>query len=162
MVDKLVQNSLALKLRVIVRKYWIVLTALEMVTAFCLLVGGVFDIDRGTSMIQIMSKTVEQDNPVLVCFGLFWVICFIIEVCLALTRNSNKYIIAWRLFVCFFVPSHIIYNVIYLHIELFSADSLLFVIIPICQWAIITCDYVTEEAMEYDSYLSYDRKSDYE
>lgn len=156
------KTSMALKLRVLMRKYWVVNTTLEIILAFCFLVGGVFDIDRGTTMIQIMAKQQTEDNFILVAFGMFFIVCFIVEACLGLLRSDSKWIMGWRLFVSFFIPAHIIYNVVYMHVELFSADSLLFVIIPIGEFALYTVAMIKQEQFDYDSYSDYDRKNDYE
>lgn len=157
-----IKNTMAIKLRVLMRKYWIVNTTLAFILSFCFLVGGVFDIDRGSTMIHIMTTRPVTDNNLLLAFGLFFVVCFIAEICMAIVRSDSKWIMAWRLFVSFFIPAHIIYNILYLQIELFSADSLLFVIIPIGEFALFTIARIKPEKFDYDSYLEYDRKNDYE
>lgn len=114
---------------------------LGLLCILCLLGLAIFDIDRSTDAVSIMTagntSHLYATNPSLMPVGILWAIAGIFEFYLFLTLSHSKLIWGYRALVVCVIPSYIIYKVKLLGVELYSADIFAFVAIPICQLTLI-------------------------
>ncbi|MDD3267596.1 MAG: hypothetical protein PHC75_10510, partial [Burkholderiales bacterium] len=72
-----------------------------------------------------------------------------IEFYLVITPNHHKVVQWYRIILTGFIPAYIIYKVKFLGIDLYSADILVFVILPVCQIGMAVVNALSDE---YDDF----------
>jgi len=127
-------------IKVLLRENLIFFTVFEFITILCLLFLAGFDLERSTSWFQILYEQNKRTIPELEFVAMIWIIFAFCELYLAISTNSQKWVTFYRTMTIALIPSHIIYKLIFLHIEIYSADIVLFILFTICQ---ITLNVIT-------------------
>lgn len=115
---------------------YILYATLEIVLCICFFALGLFDYERGSGIINIME--VAHNKSIGLCLiGVFWAIIGLVEVYLSLSLSNSKYTNTYRRLITASVPLCIVYKSIFLTNYPYSADYLIFVLIPIVEIGIL-------------------------
>lgn len=130
----------------------VLFVGLSAVSMVCLLILGLFDIDRGTELISIVTnnKTIVEE---LLYFGFVWCSLAFVDFYLLLSHQYNRIIMWYRMLLITFVPVYIAIRVVFFPIELFSVDIAMFILIPLCQITLlIACEFEYQYRPDFKPY----------